>query len=130
MVMRASAPRRQTQLLLPAKARFDRDTLAGLPLEKLAYFRPPWTSEPHSLQRFLEDPDMSWGYEGVGDTSGRTGPGGGVAAELLSIEAMEKRGFLGKIDPPPRHAVFSLFHVASTCESSTKTHTHAHWHCR
>lgn len=50
------------------QARFRRDVLASLPLEKLAYFRPPWTSEAHSLAHFLEKPDMTWGYEGVGDT--------------------------------------------------------------
>ena len=79
------------------QARLDRDTLAALPLEKLAYFRPPFTSEAHTLQDFLENPDMTWGYEGIGNTSGRNrgGGDGGAAAKLLSIEAMEKRGFLG-----------------------------------
>ena len=76
------------------RSRFDRVTLAGLPLTKLAYFRPPWTSEPHSLQRFLEKPDMSWGYAGVGDTDGEEENGGGVAAQLLSLESMHQRGFL------------------------------------
>eukprot|EP01050_Picozoa_sp_SAG11_P007283 SAG11_NODE_600_length_8259_cov_6.574510_10_plen_118_part_00 len=80
------------------QARLDRDTLAGLPLEKLAYFRPPFTSEPHSLQKFLEDPDMSWGHEGVGKSSASKSEGQGVAAELLSIEAMLKRGFLGEAE--------------------------------
>jgi hypothetical protein len=74
------------------QARLDRDTLAGLPLEKLAYFRPPFTSERHSMQDFLENPDMSWAHEGVGKARG--GEGQGVAAELLSIEAMVQRGFL------------------------------------
>ena len=38
--------------------------------------------------------------EGVGDTSGRKGDpsDGGVAAQLLSIEAMHKRGFLGEAE--------------------------------
>ncbi len=76
------------------QARLDRDTLAGLPLEKLAYFRPPFTSEPHSLQNFLENPDMSWGHEGVGKSSASNSEGQSVAAELLSIEAMVQRGFL------------------------------------
>ena len=76
------------------QARFDRSTLAGLPLEKLAYFRPPFTSEAHSLRDFLQKPDMTWGFAGVGDTAGGGGGGGGVAAQLLSIEAMQRRGFL------------------------------------
>ena len=106
------------------QARFDRDTLAALPLEKLAYFRPPFTSEAHSLRGFLEKPDMTWGCtrtrppslsrkprcslpvpplladEGVGDTSGRKGDpsDGGTAAQLLSIEAMQRRGFLGEAE--------------------------------
>lgn len=81
------------------QARFNRDTLAALPLEKLAYFRPPFTSEAHSLEDFLQKPEMSWGYEGVGETSGRRAQAegdGGVAAQLLSIEAMQRRGTLGE----------------------------------
>ena len=82
------------------QARLDRDTLAGLPLEKLAYFRPPFTSEAHSIQDFLQNPDMSWGHEGVGKNTASgsvTTPSGrqNITAELLSIEAMVKRGFLG-----------------------------------
>jgi len=38
---------------------------------------------------------MTWGYEGIGDTSGRKRNGGdSVTAQLLSIEAMHNRGFL------------------------------------
>ena len=47
------------------------------------------------MQDFLAKPDMTWGYEGIGDTSGRKRNGGdSVTAQLLSIEAMHNRGFL------------------------------------
>ena len=91
------------------QARLDRETLAGLPLEKLAYFRPPFTSEPHSLHRFLENPDMSWGHDGVGKPSTSDSEGKGTVAELLSIEAMVKRGFLTEAEAKAaKHKVLAV----------------------
>ena len=42
------------------QATFDRDTLAGLPLERLAFFRPPLGNRGAvTVDDFVADPDMS-----------------------------------------------------------------------
>ena len=45
------------------QATFDRSTLAGLPLERLAYFRPPLGNRGAvTVEDFIADPDMSCMY--------------------------------------------------------------------
>ena len=52
---------------------------------------------------------MSWGHEGVGKPSSSDSEGKGTAAELLSIEAMVKRGFLTEAEAEvAKHKVLAV----------------------
>ena len=98
----------------PREPYLDPVVLAGLPLDKLAYFRPPWQamwspnaagSFANTVTAFVAEPDMGWVYpariaqERDGDASAaqdQSSENGAVMQQLRSIETMVSQGVLSE----------------------------------